>query len=336
MSKYKIGIVVTWFGNLPPYFPAWLKSAEYNNSIDFLFFSDQQFESQAANIKIHYTTLESSIRYFEKKLGRKIYIKNSYKFCDCRAFFGILYEDYLKEYDFWGYCDIDLVFGNIRKFLTDERLEQYDRFYQYGHLSVFRNVEYINNLYLLPGSIYSLDEVFKGKAKVTFEEYSGLNRICQKNNIAWYVNADFADFIIDFPKRMEVTHYIKNYEKQVFVWHNGRAYRIYQEGKNICEEEFIYMHWQKKKPKIQGNITNESYLIITGNQIVATDMEEVINDDFFEKWNPVLSSQERDFYNKKYRKEKLKEFYTSDLDTKKIWLRQKFFKILDKNKRIFP
>jgi len=27
---------------------------------------------------------------------------------------------------FWGYCDIDLIFGNIRAFMTDELLNEYD------------------------------------------------------------------------------------------------------------------------------------------------------------------------------------------------------------------
>lgn len=332
MSKYKIGIVVTWFGNLPSYFSAWLRSVEENPDIDFLVFCDHEFERRTSNVKFYRTTLEESIKYFEKKLKRKINIKNSYKFCDCRAFFGITYEEYLKEYDFWGYCDIDLMFGNIRGFLTDEILEKYDRFYQYGHLCVFRNVERINHLHELPGSIYKLDEVFCGKAKTTFEEYFGLNRICEKNNIAWYTNVDFVDFNSCYCNRMEICHKIKNYDEQIFMWHDGHAYRVYKDNEVIKMEEYIYMHWQKKKPVIEGEIMDDSYLIITENKIVAVNDESIMSNISFETWNPIIDKRERKICMRNYYKKKLKEFQEADFATKQMWIRQMFYRLYDSRK----
>lgn len=177
MEKYKIGIVVTWFGSLPGYFPAWLKSAEANKDVDFLVFCDHEVKSASENIHIQKMSFEETIALCERKMHRKVNFANAYKFCDARLFFGIIYEDYLKDYDFWGYCDIDLVFGNIRHFITDELLNQYDRFFQYGHLCLYRNSQEMNHLYELPGGIYSLQEIFEGTAKTTPEEYSGANRI---------------------------------------------------------------------------------------------------------------------------------------------------------------
>ena len=57
MYKYKIGIIVTWFGKFPSYFPAWLASAKKNPDIDFLLFCDQEFESCASNINVYHITL---------------------------------------------------------------------------------------------------------------------------------------------------------------------------------------------------------------------------------------------------------------------------------------
>ncbi|MCD8039317.1 MAG: hypothetical protein LUE96_09575, partial [Lachnospiraceae bacterium] len=163
--RNEIGIIATWFGELPNYFSAWLKSAEANKSIDFIVISDCDVESESSNIITIKSTLQNEVRKYEEKLKRRIKIDNAYKFCDCRLFFGLLYEDMLSEYDFWGYCDIDLVFGDIRSFVTDTVLEKYDRIYTYGHLCLYRNNTLMKNVYKMPGMIYSLDEIFLGEAK---------------------------------------------------------------------------------------------------------------------------------------------------------------------------
>ena len=325
----KIAIIVTWFGNLPPYFSAWLKSAEENKDVDFLVFCDHDIASKSVNIKSFKMTMEETLQLFEKKLGRSINIKNSYKFCDCRAFFGITYADYLKEYDFWGYCDIDLVFGNIREFLTDEVLAAHDRFYQYGHLCIFRNNYRINHLYDLPGGIYSLNEIFSGAAKTTPEEHFGLNRICIKNNIRWYTRVDFADFAIKYPQRLEVKHGLMNYSEQIFVWHQGRAIRFYRENGEVKQEEFVYMHWQKRKPTIDDGIEEDSYVVLTGDKLVVLPGDTNIETLDFSIFNGNVSGVERKKYRKIYTKKKLSEFRKADFSTKKMWMRQKFFKLID-------
>lgn len=325
-QKYKIAIIVTWFGPLPSYFDAWLTSAEANTDIDFLLFFDHEIRSCADNIKVHLTTMEDEIARISRNLNESITIKNSYKFCDLRAFFGLGYQEYLKDYDFWGYCDIDLVFGNIRHFITDEKLEKYDRFYQYGHLSIFRNVDRINRLYDLPGGIYSRDEIFRGIAKTTPEEYFGINRICMKNHIRWYTKSDFADFCIWYPDRLDIEHGVKNYSEQIFVWHEGRAYQLYKENNEIKENEFVYMHWQKRKPNIQGSINSESYLVITPKGIFAQENPPGV--DLFQ-YNKDISANIRKNDKKTYFKKKWMEFLKSNLPTKKIWIRQKLTKRRD-------
>ena len=145
-SEFSIAVIVTWFGPLPSYFSAWLKSAEYNSSIDFYCFFDTNFSSNAPNIHLIQTTMDNEIARISKALGEKITIHNSYKFCDLRPFFGIAYQDYIKDYAFWAYCDIDMVFGDLRSFLNNNVLSKFDRFYEYGYLSVFRNNYTMNHL----------------------------------------------------------------------------------------------------------------------------------------------------------------------------------------------
>jgi hypothetical protein len=64
---------------------------------------------------------------------------------------GIVFNDYLNDFDFWGHCDVDIIWGDIRKYTTEKILHKYDIFSTRkgtisGHFSLFRNTLSINQL----------------------------------------------------------------------------------------------------------------------------------------------------------------------------------------------
>lgn len=330
MSKYKIAIITVWFGDLPDYFPAWWVSAEHNRDIDFFIFSDNEIKSEAENIKCFFMTMQEMLEIFSKKLNRKIDIINAYKFCDCKPFFGKVFSDYLKEYDFWGYCDVDLMFGNIRHFLTDDKLEKYDRFYQYGHLSIFRNTDKMTHIYDMPGGIYSYEEILCGRANTAADEYFGINRICEKNNIRWYTNVDFIDFQLYYPNSLMADHGVKNYSEQIFIWKEGKVYQLVKKDGKIKAKEYVYMHWQKRKPKIIGSVTKEKVMVVMADKIECYDNFGAVKSLDFNIINPPITVEEDKKYKKAYAKKQFKQFIKADFPTKRIWLRQKKYGFLER------
>ena len=329
MSKYKIAIIVVWFGPLPDYFSMWLRSAEMNSDVDFFLLSDQKVKSECPNIHIERTTLEQEVARASRELKKEVSIHSAYKFCDVRPYFGRIYHERLKGYDFWGYCDIDLVFGNIRSFLTDEVLTQYERFYEWGHFSLFRNNEKINHIYDLPGSVFSEKETLCGAEKVFSEEDFGLNRICEKNNIRWYKENDYAEFWIIYPD-LVLPHGRQNYEHQVFYWEDGHAYRtgIDEYGK-LVTNEYIYMHWQSRKPIPDENALCQNAFYITTETFV-TKGRGVPDIESIEQMAPGLDSKTRKHLKRKYIVSKTVEFLKAPLSRKKIWFRQKWMMLTER------
>lgn len=330
-----IAVIVTWFGSLPLYFPAWLKSAEENSTIDFYCFFDHDFSSKASNIHIVKTTMKKEIDRIAKATGEKIRIENAYKFCDLRPFFGLGYQEYIKEYSFWGYCDIDMVFGDLRHFLTDNVLLKYDRFYEYGYFSVFRNNKQMNNLYDLPGGIYSKSAIFRGKGKCTPEEQYGLYRISEKNNIKWYREKNFADFYI--PYSSYILNQRENYIEQVFYWEKGRIFRAYVENNSVKTEEFAFLHWQKRNPIITDEVLQNNAFFLTPTMLI-TKMYGVPSRKEINKFNPPLSDQEKEKQDKVYFNKKMNDFWKTTLSQKMIWIKQKWYffrenKVLIESKR---
>lgn len=318
----RIAVIVAWFGPLPTYFPAWLRSAEMNPDVDFFLFFDQEVQSKAENIHIISTTLEAEVQRAEKALGEPVTIKNAYKFCDLRPFFGRVYAGYLKGYDFWGYCDIDLVFGQVRQFLTDDVLEKYDRFYEWGHFSLLRNCERINHIYDLPGCLYTRDETLRKAIKVNAEEHYGLNRICEKNDIAWYKEQDFADFSVVYSDLLLHTG-ARNYAHQTFFWEEGHVYQAFvDDDGGIGTKEYVYIHWQKRKPVLNEAFLESGAFFVTstrleGKQPGLPDRETII------RLCPIRSEADRKKEERVYVRAKFLQFVKVPFGQKLIWLRQK-------------
>jgi len=79
-----------------------------------------------------------------KKLGFRIAIRKPYKMCEFKPLYGFIFKRYLSKFDYWGHCDIDIVWGNIRKFMTDRVLGKYDiissrKSQISGHFNLYRN-----------------------------------------------------------------------------------------------------------------------------------------------------------------------------------------------------
>lgn len=76
---------------------------------------------------------------------------STYKLCDLRPWYGFIHEDILKGYDYWGYGDIDLVYGNLKFFLSELFKSKRDVFSTHsdrvsGHFCLFKNNSYFRNL----------------------------------------------------------------------------------------------------------------------------------------------------------------------------------------------
>ena len=105
----------------------YLESCRHNPSIDFLIFTDCGVPNISCdNVTIIDSTLEQFQARARKKLGQHVVIESPYKLCDFKPAFGVIFEEYLRDYDFWGNADIDIVYGKIRDFLTNQLLYQYD------------------------------------------------------------------------------------------------------------------------------------------------------------------------------------------------------------------
>lgn len=263
MAK-KICIIGVYYGKFPNYFPLWLKSCQYNDTINFLIITDQYIESVPKNVKVVQMDFFDLKKLVQKPFDFQISLKRPYKICDFRPAFGLIFADYLKEYDFWGHCDFDLIFGDLKKFFTDELLDSFDKILPLGHLSIYRNTEECNNRFKLAGSLVGdYKTVFTNDRNFIFDELGGIYQIYKSNHFPVYDKRVFADISYIY-KRFRLAKKDKNYDFQIFSWDNGKIYREYFVNDIYLKDEFIYIHMGKRKNlEIKFALSNDinSYLI---------------------------------------------------------------------------
>lgn len=243
----RIVIIGVYFGKFPQYINLWLKSCEWNKNIDFLIFTDQELDYKIYNVKIIKIDLDEFSRIASEKLEMNIKLEKPYKCCDFRPAYGKIFEEYIKEYSFWGHCDFDMIFGDIQKFITEDIMNKYDKILNLGHLSLYRNTKNVNGRYEKKGSkVGNFKEVFNNNKSYAFDETNGIYSIYKENNFPVYDKRVFADISMIY-KRFRLALNDINYNEQVFFWEKGKVYRVYKENDIIKKEEYIYIHFKKRK-----------------------------------------------------------------------------------------
>ena len=251
----KIGIVCCYFGKLPNYFHLWLKSCAANPTIDWLFFGDQELSGLPENVKHFQVTLEKVRELCRDKIDRELILPKPYKICDYKVLYGSIFADFLAGYDFWGYCDFDMIFGDLREFFTPERLDKFDKILPLGHLSIYRNTPEVNERFRCAGSQYTLHQVLTDEKTCAFDEWRGIYAIYKHNDFPMCDDMPFAD-ISCMHKRLTIHRrtsgkYKKpapDFERQIFYWENGKVYRSYiDKDKRICQDTFLYIHLARRQ-----------------------------------------------------------------------------------------
>ena len=293
-----ICLVVCYFGNLPTYFDLVLRSCAANTDIDWLIFTDDVTPRRLPpNVQLKHTTLEGLQQTFSAHLGFQVNLSHPQLLCHFKAAYGLFFEEELRRYDFWGHCDLDMIFGDIRSFLREDILRAYPKILCRGHLCLYRNTSEVNRYFMLeaPG-VVSYRKAFQAGAtdQYSFDEWQGVYAILRYHNIPQY----HADFLVDVnaPTRWKITRFeggaIPNHPEQVFYWHKGKVFQAYYNGdRGILDDEYAYIHFQKRilPPPIFDPFTVNGFLI-TPDGFFPYNRELLSAEDFARynrgRWQP--------------------------------------------------
>ncbi len=271
----KLVFIISHFGKFNNYFEFWLHSCSYNSTIDWLLFTDDRTTYKfPQNVKVHYTTFDETVKLFQKNFDFDIILETPYQLCEFKVSYGEVFADYIKDYDFWGHCDTDLIWGNLRRHLPDEVLDNYTKISWRGHLTLYRNNEQVNRLYRMPieGAEFYRYAMSNDTAYPLAPDERAVNYIFEKAGEKIYQNLVFADLKIR-SYNFELLHFptsedYKN-KHQVFLWEEGNLFRLFVHGNEIFREDFAYIHFLKRPMKLDREFILSESMVIIPNKFIG-------------------------------------------------------------------
>lgn len=279
-------LIVVYFGEFPNYFQLTLNSCKNNPDFDWLIFTDNTKEyNYPPNVKIHYIEFENFRRIIKTKLGKEFNLEKPYKLCDYKVAYGFLLEEYIKNYDWWGYCDIDVIFGKISNFISEELLTEYEKLFILGHFTMFKNTLEINRMFMKSLDNESLYEKYLTNDKIwVFDERwkKSINNIFESYNKKIYCQNCIADI---YPKSVEFKcvnfdennrkKFLKKKCKGIFIYNNGKIEEFFLKKRKLIKKEYMYIHLQKRN-MLYENVNEEVYKIIPNKfENLEVSIEEI-------------------------------------------------------------
>ena len=142
-----IAVLIHYFGPWPEWMNFWVETCRANPTIDWILFGDsEQPENRAANVRYVRTSFDDYRALLSDRLGSNVRVEQPYKLCDFKPTIGVVHAEVVKDYDFIGFGDLDVFYGNIRATYDDSTLRNYDVLSSHsdrisGHLCLMRNRE---------------------------------------------------------------------------------------------------------------------------------------------------------------------------------------------------
>lgn len=277
----KIALIGSFFlGNFLNYFPLFLKSCKNNPDFDWFLFTDNKEKfDYPANVHVIYMSFDELKELVNSKFDFEVNLDKPYKLCDFKCAYGYIFEDWIKEYDFWGHTDYDMIFGNLSHFVSDKMLEKYEKLFVLGHFTLYRNTYENNRVFQkkLDGKLLFRD-VFRSSESMNFDEdWNGrenINDIYRQEGISLYENPDnesmiadiytkSSDFKVAYQRPGEWTDIIEKRTNSFFAYENGRLLRYYKNENNYTVKEYMYIHLQKRQMRLVGDVLEcDSFTII--------------------------------------------------------------------------
>lgn len=263
-----IVIIFPYFGTLPAQYQMWRASALCNPSVDFMFFTDADVEP-AKNIIVHKMQFGDFQQLAQNAFDFPIVLDRPYKLCEYKQAYGYILHDYIKDYDFWGFGDLDLVYGDIRTFLTDEVLE-HKFLLGWGHLTLLHNDEETNTYFMKVISGYQNYKDAFTTSKITFFDEYGYNGCSDKWRDCRRENCWLEEPFDNASKPKESYHLnsmTRGWQQVIFEHIGNKLYMLRFNNGKLEKKESLYAHFQHRG-FMKDRVTDYSHFLVTPRAII--------------------------------------------------------------------
>jgi len=138
-------MLIPYFGRWPEWIDLFIESCKWNPSVHWRLYTDcGEPENKADNVDYVHLSFDDYKALVRERLGITFDPPDPYKLCDLKPCLAYIHERDVGGFPFFGYGDIDVIYGNIRLFYTDNVLARSNVLSTHperlaGHFAVMRN-----------------------------------------------------------------------------------------------------------------------------------------------------------------------------------------------------
>lgn len=269
----RCALLIVYLGEIPNYIRLFLRSCECQSNIDFFFFTNWDWSklTPPCNVKINNIDYVVFNKLASQKCDLNIEINKGYKLCDIKPAWPHIFEDYLgeREYEFVGWCDIDLILGNVDNFFSENLKAKYDLLtvttdYVSGALTIIRNTRAMRLLYQ---KARGWKQIFQDDRHYAFDEFLR-------------VETNLFESFSDVIKRLNNTSFRALFMNVAYesrpdirvIWDRGRVF---------CEKnEYIFFHYV---------VAKQSMFFVIPDWVIIPDIYYINKWGFYQKRDKPLT-----------------------------------------------
>lgn len=263
-----IAVIYPYFGVLPSQYKMWRASALRNPTVDFMFFTDADVEP-ANNIIVHKMRFSEFKEIVQKAFDFNIELDRPYKLCEYKQSYGYILQDYIGNYDFWGFGDLDVVLGDIRHFITGDVLT-HKFLLGWGHLTLMHNDEDTNTYFMkqVDGFQYYKD-AFTTSVITFFDEFGHQgcsDKWCKCRPDDCWLEDPFDN--VSKPKQSYHFNSLNRHWEQVIFEHiDNKLYMLRFNNGQLEKKESLYAHFQHRN-FMRDKVTDYAHFLVLPRKII--------------------------------------------------------------------
>jgi hypothetical protein len=236
-------LIVPYFGERPSYMPLVVKSMAHNPDIHWLLVTDEPVTEAPSNVSVHLYEFADLVARIQSHFDFAISLERPYKLCDFRPAFGEIFREELAGYEYWGHCDLDVVFGRIRDHLPPEAFDA-DKVLIQGNFALYRNTAEAARWFRHEIDGISYRAVMANPAAMHFDEMAGMYYILRDLGVP--VWQEEAIFDLSFRWYRTRAEHPEGRDPRRYAWEQGEIceYRLCRGS--IVRRTALLAHLQKR------------------------------------------------------------------------------------------
>jgi hypothetical protein len=263
-----------YFGRWPAWMNFFVESCKWNPGVRWRIYTDcGEPENKADNIEYVPISFDDYKAFVRGRLHIAFDPAHPYKLCDLRPALGFLHEPDTVGFPFFGYGDLDVIYGDISHFYGPQQFAELDVVSTHperlsGHFAVLRNT---------PALRHAFEDIPNYRALLEAQHQTGVDE------------AKFSQLFLNSPAYRSL--FVERHSTVLSVrgWHDGTMNypqrwfwrRGHLTNERDGDREFLYLHfmrWQSahwiNTPPVPGEA------VWVGREIIHTEWRRAVSEGF--------------------------------------------------------